>query len=191
LDLAFPFSFYEQAAFLGQGIPAVTLTSGGDRPPSGVGDTPGGLRAARLGQIGSAAQQLLGSLDEGLEFAQGTSTYVYFGARIVRGWAIEIVLVAALLPFLTATVDLFALTRRRRIPLLPAVLGLRSRVLFWAFVVLLFELLGLVGAWPHASVRPPAPEASSGTSWPVTGLLILTGLSFAGWLVTRERLLPR
>ncbi len=134
---------------------------------------------------------MLGSLDEGLEFAQGTSTYIYFGARIVRGWAIQIVLVAALLPFLTAVVDLFAMTRRRRIPLLPAVLGLRSRVLFWAFVVLLFELLGLVGAWPHTSVRPPAPESSSGTSWPVTGLLFFTGLSLAGWLVTRDRLLPR
>ena len=57
-----------------QGIPAVTLTSSGDRPPSAVGDTPEQLSAAaRLGQIGRASQQLLGSLDEGLELAQGTS----------------------------------------------------------------------------------------------------------------------
>ena len=133
LDLAFPFSFYEQAPFLGQGISAVTLTSAGDRPPSPVGDTPGQLKihAARFGHIGRASQQLLASLDEGLELAQGTSSYVYFGARIVRGWAIEIVLVAALLPFLTAVVDLFALTRRRRMQLMPAVLSMRSRVLFW------------------------------------------------------------
>src|SRR5207247_2030825 len=33
LDLAFPFSFYEQAPFLARGISAVTLTSAGDRPP--------------------------------------------------------------------------------------------------------------------------------------------------------------
>ena len=191
LDLAFPFSFYEQAPFLAEGISAVTLTSGGDRPPSGVGDTPDNLRSSRLSQIGSAAQQLLGSLDEGLELAQGTSTYVYFGARIVRGWAIQIVLVAALLPFLTAAVDLFALTRRRRIPLLPAVLSLRSRLLFWAFVLVVFELFGLVGWWPHAALRPPAPESSNGTSWPVAGLMLFTGLSLAGWLVTRDRLLPR
>src|SRR6266511_1953601 len=191
IDLAFPFSFYEQAPFLAEGISAVTLTSGGDRPPSGVGDTPDNLRSSRLGQIGSAAQQLLGSLDEGLELAQGTSTYVYFGARIVRGWAIQIVLVAALLPFLTAAVDLFALTRRRRIPLLPAVLSLRSRLLFWAFVLVVFEFFGLVGWWPHAALRPPAPESSNGTSWPVAGLMLFTGLSLAGWLVTRDRLLPR
>jgi hypothetical protein len=191
LDLAFPFSFFEQAPFLAQGISAVTLTSAGDRPPTGVGDTPGGLHTVRLGRIGRTAQQLLGSLDEGLELAQGTTTYIYFGARIVRGWAIEIVFVAALLPFLTATVDLFALTRRRRLPLLPAVLSLRSRVLFWLFAVVVFELMGLAGWWPHASLRPPAPESSSGTSWPVVGLIFLTAFSFTGWLVTHDRLLPR
>ena len=191
LDLAFPFSFYEQAPFLARGISAVTLTSSGDRPPSGVGDTPDRLSATRLGEIGRASQQLLGSLDEGLELAQGTSTYVYFGARIVRGWAIQIVFVAALLPFLAATVDLFALTRRRRIPLLPAVLSLRSRLLFWFFVAGLFELLGLAGWWPHTALRPPAPESSSGTGWPVLGLLLLATLSCAAWFVTRDRLLPR
>jgi len=195
LDLAFPFSFYEQAPFLARGISAVTLTSAGDRPPSAIGDTPNLLkeepRKERLGATGRAAQQLLGSLDEGLELAQGTATYVYFGSRIVRGWAVEIVLVAALLPFLTATVDLFALTRRRRLPLLPAVLSLRSRVVFWAFVVVIFELLGLVGFWPHAALRPPAPEASAGTNWPVLGLLVFAGLSSSGWFVMRDRLLPR
>src|SRR5580765_5332570 len=193
LDLAFPFSFYEQAPFLGQGISAVTLTSAGDRPPSPVGDTPDLLKshAKRLGHIGRASQQLLGSLDEGLELAQGTSSYVYFGARIVRGWAIEIVLVAALLPFLTAVVDLFALTRRRRMPLLPAVLSMRSRVLFWLFVLIVFELIGLAGGWPRTSPRPPAPDSGSGTDWPLFGLIILAGLSFLGWLVTRDRLTPR
>src|SRR3954470_1599129 len=107
LDLAFPFSAYEQAPFLARGISAVALTSAGDRPPSEVGDTPGFLQTpksrARLGQIGRSAQQLLASLDAGLELTQGTTSYLWFGARIVRGWAVEIVLVAALLPFLVAT----------------------------------------------------------------------------------------
>ena len=88
-------------------------------------------------------------------------------------------------------VDLFALTRRRRMEFLPAVLAMRSRILFWAFVLILFELFGLAGWWPHASLRPPAPEASSGTNWPVVGLIVLAGLSLAGWLVTRDRLTPR
>src|SRR4051794_6615668 len=195
LDLAFPFSAYEQAPFLGRGTSAVTLTSAGDRPPTEVGDTPGFLQTpksrARLGQIGRSAQQVLASLDAGLESTQGTTTYLWFGARIVRGWAVEIVLVAALLPFLVAAVDLFAFLRRRRVGLLPAIRSLGSRVLFWLFVALLFEVFGLVGSWPHSSLRAPAFTASAGTDWPVVGLLVFVGISTAGWLVARDRLLPR
>src|ERR671934_97859 len=98
LDLAFPFSLYEQAPFVGRGIPAITLTSSGDRPPPAFGDTPEHLDRIRLTQLGGSAQELLGSLDQGLDLAQGTSTYVYLGSRIVRGWAIELVLIAMLLP---------------------------------------------------------------------------------------------
>ena len=49
-------------------------------------------------------------------------------------------LIACLLPFLAAAVDLFARCRRRRIPLAPALRALRSRLGFWAWVVGLFEL---------------------------------------------------
>jgi hypothetical protein len=195
LDLAFPYSVYEQAPFLGRGVSAVTLTSAGDRPPSELDDTPGLLHSpksrARIGQIGRSAQQLLASLDEGLELTQGTTSYVWFGARLVRGWAIEIVLVAALLPFLVAAVDLFAFLRRRRVGLTSALRSLRSRIYFWVFVALLFELLGLAGWWPHSSLRPPALADSAGTDWPVLGLAVFAGLSFAGWLVARDRLMPR
>ena len=190
LDLAFPFSFYEQSPFVGHGVSAVTITSAGDRPPLTFADTPTQLHTGRLGQIGRSAQQLLVSLDGGLELAAGTSSYVYLGARIIRGWSIELVLVAALLPFLAATVDLFAMTRRRRIPLAPAIRSLRSRLAFWIWVAVAFELLGLVGFWPHAAARPAAPQASAGTDWPALGLIVLAVLAVAGWLVSRERLLP-
>ena len=195
LDLAFPFSVYEQAPFLGRGISALTLTSGADRPPSEVGDTPGLLHTpksrARLTQIGRSAQQLLASLDQGLELAQGTTAYVWFGARVVRGWAIEIVLVAALLPFLAAAVDFFAFLRRRHVPLAPALRSLRTRIFFWLFVVLLFALFGLAGWWPHSSLRPPPLDAGPGTEWPVLALVVLALLSTLGWFVARDRLLPR
>src|SRR3954453_5764485 len=194
LDLAFPFTAYEQAPFLGRGISALTLTSAGDRPPSEVGDTPGFLQTpksrARLGQIGRSAQQVLASLDAGLESTQGTTTYLWFGARIVRGWAVEIVLAAALLPFLVAVIDLFAFLSRRRVRLLPAIRSLRSRVLFWLFVALLFELFGFVGGWPHSSLRAPALTGGAGTDWPVVGLLILAGISTGAWLVSGEPPVP-
>jgi hypothetical protein len=191
VDLGFPFSLYEQAPFITDGIGAVTLTTAGDNRPNPVGDTVTGLHVDKLNQVGRSAQDLLGTLDEGLEFAQGTSSFAYLGSRLIRGWAIELVLIACLLPFLAAAVDLFARCRRRRITLAPALRGLRSRLGFWAWAVGLFELFRILGAWPGGADRPVAPRSSAATDWPTKMLIVLALLAVAGWLVTRERLLPR
>ena len=191
VDLGFPFSLYEQAPFIAQDIPAVTLTTAGDNPPDPVGDTQDRLRAGKLSQVGRTAQDLLGTLDEGLEFAQGTSSYLYLGSRLIRGWAVELVLMACLLPFLAAAVDLFARCRRRRIPLTPALRALRSRLGFWALAVGLFELFALLGAWPSGAPRPISPRSDVAHDWPAQALLGLAVLALLGWLATRERLLPR
>jgi len=190
-DLGFPYSLYEQAPFLAHGIGALTLTTAGDNPPDPLGDVTQRLRVDKLNQVGRSAQDLLGSLDEGLEFAQGTSSYLYLGARMIRGWAIELVLMACLLPFLAAAVDLFARCRRRRIPLAPALRALRSRLGFWVWVIVLFEIFGLLGAWPDGAPRPVSPRSDAATNWPAGLLLVLGLLALAGWLVTRERLIPR
>lgn len=188
VDLGFPFSPYEQAPFVARGIPAVTITTSPDRPPSGVGDAPGSLDTARLGQIGRATQNVVDALEQGIALTPGPSSYVFLGSRIVRGWAIEIVLVAALLPFLVAAVDLFARCRRRRISIAPALRSYRSRLAFWAWCGGLFALFAVAGAWPGGASRPPL---MTNVHWPaaaVFGLLILVAL---GWLVARHRLTPR
>src|SRR6266545_2132444 len=191
IDLGFPFSLYEQAPFLAQGIAAVTLTTAGDNPPDPVSDTKGRLRADKLGQVGLAAQDTLGTLDEGLEFTQGTSTYLYLGSRLIGGWAVELVLIACLLPFLATAIDLFARCRRRRIPLAPALRAYRSRLAFWAWFVALFELFRLLGAWPHGATRPIPPTSPLAHDWPAKAVLALAVLGLLGWLVARERLIPR
>jgi hypothetical protein len=191
IDLGFPFSLYEQAPFLAQGIAAVTLTTAGDNPPDPVSDTKVRLRADKLGQVGRAAQDALGTLDEGLEFTQGTSTYLYLGSRLIRGWAVELVLIACLLPFLATAIDLFARCRRRHIPLAPALRAYRSRLAFWAWVVGLFELFRLLGAWPNGAARPIPPTSPLAHDWPAKALLALAVLAALGWLVARERLIPR
>jgi len=191
IDLGFPFNPWEQAPFISRGIPAVTITTTGDRPPSQAADTADRLNATRLGQVARAAQDLLGTLDQGAEFVQGTSSYVYVGARVIRGWAIELVLMAMVLPFFAAAVDLFARCRRRRIALAPALRSYRSRLAFWVWTFLLFELFVLLGLWPGGAARPPELRGSAATHWPAFGLLLLGVLMIAGWLVARERLLPR
>lgn len=191
VDLAFPFSLYEQAPFVARGISAVTITAAGERPPPPFGDGPEDLSPRRIGELGGAAEELLASVDGGLELAASTSSSIYLGSRFVRGWAVELVLLVALLPFLVAAVDLFARCRRRSIPLLPAWRSLRSRLVFWAWLGLVFGLLGLVGVLPEGDARPLAPTSDPARTWPVVGVTLLAVLGAGGWLVTRHRLLPR
>jgi hypothetical protein len=192
LDLAFPLSLYEQAPFVGRDVAAITLTSAGDRPPSAFGDTPERLNGNRLTTLGRAGQALLGSLDEDLDLLpESTSSYVYLGARAVRGWSIVLILFTAALPCLAVIVDLFARLRRRHIPLAPALRSLRSRLLFWLFAVLLFEAFIYLGAWQTGAARPLAPELSPGTDWPVLALVVFTCVLAVGWVVARDRLVPR
>jgi hypothetical protein len=191
IDLGFPFSLHGQAPFVARGVPAVTLTTVDDRPPSPFGDSADRLDTRRLEALGRSAQSLLASLDQGVELAPGTSSYVYLGPRLVRGWAIQLAFVAALLPFLAAAVDLFARCRRRRIALAPALRSLRSRVGFWLFAGAAFAVFGWLGAWPDGANRPIAPGSEAAGTWPVLALLGLSIVAAAAWLVSRERLLPR
>ncbi len=191
IDLGFPFTLHEQGPLLAHGIPALTLTTGGERPPNAFADQPERLNRVRLVELGRAAQQLLRWLDAGAELAPGTARYVYFGPRVLPGWAIELVLLAALLPFLVSAVDLFARCRRRHIPLTPALRSYRSRIGFWLWAAILFELFALIGIWPSAPSVPLPLDAAPATDWPVIGVLALAFLVGLGWLVTRARLVPR
>jgi hypothetical protein len=187
-DLAFPFSLYDQWPFLRDGISAITLTTSGDRP---VSDPPAAqLDVARLGQVGSAAQALVTSLEQGLELSQGTSSYVYFAGRIVHGWAIALVLVSLFVPFCVASVDLFARCRRRHVPLGPAFRAYRRRLGFWLWVGVLFELFALFGAFPGGAAVPPDLASSAAGDWPGVALLVFVLLAAGSWLLARRRLVP-
>jgi hypothetical protein len=191
IDLAFPFTLHEQGPLLAHGMPALTLTSGAERPPSPYADRASRLDHLRLGQLGGAAQQLLRWFDSGAELAPGTTSYVYFGPRVLPGWAIELVLISALAPFLLAAVDLFARCRRRHIPVAPAFRSYRSRLGFWLWVAAIFELFALAGAWPAAPSASLPPGSPPATAWPALALLGFAFLAGLGWIVARDRLAQR
>ena len=187
LDLGFPFTLGEQGPFVPRGIPAVTLTTLSEGTGQEFGDT--GFDTARMGELGRAAQNLVGSLDAGLELAQGTTSFVYLGTRVVRGWTLQIALLTALLPFLIGAVDLFARCRRRRIPLAPAARSFRIRLLFWGFAAAVVLAAAQLGAIPRGEARPLPPDRDLYTPDPVVAGMI-GALLLAAWLVSRERLLP-
>ncbi len=191
VDLGFPFSLYEQAPFVARGLPAVTLTTGPERPPPSLFDSPARLDGRRLAELGRSAQQLLVSLDQGADEPAGTTPFVYFGPRVLPGWAIELVVIGAVVPFLTAVIDLFARCRRRRIPLAPALRSYRSRLVFWLLAGGLFALFGIFGAWPGGDARPLSPSLPAAVDWPLTTVSVLGVLLVLVWLVSRDRLLPR
>lgn len=191
IDLAFPFSLYGQSPFIAQGTPAVTLSTAGARPPDAVGDTIVALDQEHLDQLGRSAQVLLGSLDSAADVASGTESYVWTGTRLIRGWTIQFVLLACLLPFLAATVDLFARCRRRHIALRPALRSLASRMGLWLWIGILMLFFSVAGIFPKGESRPIAPSSLVAQDWPAIALGVFAGLVALGWLVTRPRLLPR
>jgi peptidase M28-like protein len=191
VDLAFPFTLYGQGPFIAQGVPAITLTSAGTRPPPSGADTPANIDAARLDQLGRSAQTLLGSLDSAADVARGTQSYVWVGSRLVRGWTIQFLFLTALLPFLAAVVDLFARCRRRHIPLRPALRSLASRLGVWVWAGALFAFFALIGILPSGESRPIAPDTQAAGDWAVAALFALGGFSLLAWLVVRPQLVPR
>ena len=190
LDLGFPYALGEQGPLVSRGVPAVTLTTAGVDARADAEAEP--LTPARLDELGRAVQGLLGSLDAGVEIADGPTTYVYLGRRIVQGWALQLVLVAALFPFAVGVVDLFARCRRRRIGLLSALRNIRVRLLFWSFAALLLLVGAQLGLFAEvAPGRPFPPDAVGAGDPPLLGIAALAVVAFVAWVTVRERLLPR
>lgn len=197
LDLAFPFSLYEQAPFVARGIPAVTITTAGDRYPNPLTDTVEKIDSepitkTHLTQIGQTTEQLVAALDQGVpEPHVSSASYIYLGGRFVHGWAIQLLLIAALVPALVAIVDLFARCRRRGIELWPALRSFARRLGFWFSLLAVFWLFALVGFWPRGAGRPLSPDSSAAGSAPLAAIVGFGFLAFAAWLISRDRLLPR
>jgi hypothetical protein len=191
LDLAFPFSFYEQAHFVGRGIPALTVSTSGDRPPSPFNDVPGRIDAARLDQLGRSVQALIASLDQAPAFSDSPAAHLRLGSRIVPGWAVTLVAGAALVPFLLAVADLLARSRRRGVGLTAPTRSYLRRLAFWIAAAALFFLLGGAGLWEDGPPHPISPETRTAQEWPAPELLLFGLLVLVAWLVARRRLVRR
>jgi hypothetical protein len=189
VSLGFPFTLHEQGPFVSRGIPAVTITTGGERSRRPDTDTVETLTPARLGELGRAAQDLLLRVDGSPELARGTESYVYVGSRLLRGWALQFLLLALLVPVLVSVLDLFARCRRRHVPLAPALRSLASRFGIWLWAGALFALFAAAGLLAEGPARPIDPDSPVAGHWPVAALVALGVLTGLAWLVTRPGLL--
>lgn len=191
LDLGFPFNLYDHAPFLGHGLSALSITSAGERAPDPRTDTAGALDADKLGALGRSAQALIGALDGAAEVAEGTDSYLAVGGRLIRGFAIQFVLLVALLPVAVATIDFTARLLRRGVPFGGALRGLRSRLLVFAWIGGLAVLFTVLGLFPHGGGRPLPLDSALAQHWPLGAILGLLALSAVGWFLARIRLVRR
>jgi hypothetical protein len=191
VSLGLPFGYGEQAPLLGSHVPAVRIATEPDGGVAPGGDELGGLDSARLGQLGRASELLLTSLDQAVELPTSTDGAIYLGSRVVRGWALELLLLASVVPFAAATFDLLSRARRRRLPLRPAWHSLRRRVFLWLVLLAIVGAASLLGALPREPRLPPPPDEPPVDSWPLGLLVVLALAAFLTWLRSRARALGR
>jgi hypothetical protein len=189
VDLGMPFAYAEQGRLLASSIAAVTLTTEErGEPELPVGDPAGGLALDQLGDMGRATEVLVGSIDASLSAAFRTPDSVFLRDRVASGWTVRLTLLIGVVPFALGALDLLVRTRRRRLPLAPAMRALRTRIIFWLYAGLLLWLAGVAGILPTGAALPLPTYASLVTEWPVAGLGLVVIALLIGWLVVRRRL---
>ena len=191
VSLALPFGYGEQAPLLGAGIPAVRISTAADGGTPPGGDELAGIDARRLTQLGRASESLLTSLDTAVELPSTTAGELYFGERAVRGWALQLLLLALVVPFAAAALDLLSRCQRRQVPLAPAWRAFRRRLGLWLVLLLLLAVAAALGALPREPRLPPPPDQPPVDAWPVGAVAIGIVAVALVWLRARARLIPR
>ena len=183
VDLGIPYAAEEQGPLLDVGLSAVTIAAGG---PQSTDDP--ARAAVAVGGLGRATEALVSSIDASVGAAFRTPDSLFFDERAASGWAVRLMLVVAIVPFVLGVVDLVARSRRRGLAFGPAVRGLRARLLLWIYWGLLLGLGALMGVFPRGAPLALSPHSPPVSDWPVAGLVLLSAAAVLGWLTARRRL---
>jgi hypothetical protein len=191
VDLGIPYAGGEQAPLLARGIAAVALTTDEPAEPNiPAGDPPGPLSEEALGRLGRATEAIVGSIDMSVGAAFPTRDNLFLNERVASGWTVRLTLIVAVVPFVLGVLDLLVRSRRRRLPLVPGLRAVRTRVLVWLYGGALVWVGALTGVFPTGPALPLPPSSSFVADWPVTGLAVLAVAFALGWLVARRPLVP-
>jgi Peptidase family M28 len=187
--LGLRFGYGEQSDFLARGIPAVRIGNAGDGMPAPSTDELGSVRPATVAFMGSAAEATLASLDQSVGLQRSTRGFLFIGTSAVRGWSLQLLLLALLIPFTAGVADLAVRLRRRGTAIRPALNALRRRFGFWLYAAAAVFFSSLAGVFSSGD-GPVSTSDPSIRSWPAGGLVVLGVALLLGWLVARMRLLP-
>jgi hypothetical protein len=153
VHLAFPLTVSEQGPFAAHGDPAVLLSLSGERSPATDADVQG---PAQITALGRTVLQTITALDSGAA-VPAPSTYVLFASKVVPGWALQLFVLALIVPVLLATIDGLARARRRGHVIWRWVIWVLAGALPFALAVLVVLAARLIGAM---GVAPPGPVSA-------------------------------
>jgi hypothetical protein len=150
--LAFPWTLTEQGPFGARGVPAVLLSTSGERAPGP--DEP--ISRDQAGAFGRTVLQSINALDGGANLPTA-EPYLLYAGKVVPVWAIRVFVLALMLPVFGAMIDGVARARRRGQSIM--------RWTLWVLASAIPFLLALVlalGARPIGliSEAPPGPVAA-------------------------------
>jgi hypothetical protein len=177
-----PLGIGEQAPFIGRGIAAVTLDGSTPNISSGL-DQLSGLSAGRMGRVGNSVQALVLAYEAGPAFESPASSYLLSSDRVIRGWTLQLLLLALVVPAVLPLLDLVARGTRRGIPLAAALRDLGRRLAAPLAALLVLRVAGIIGAVPDLHV-PPYPGDNAGVSLWVPGLALAA--SMVAWRLARR-----
>jgi hypothetical protein len=131
----------------------------------------------------------VGSIDRSVG-AFRTPDSLFLDDRVASGWTVRLTLIVAVVPFALGVLDLLVRTRRRRLPLVPALRALRARLAFWAYCGLLLWVGALTGLFPTGTSLSLPAYSPFILDWPIAGLAVLAIALGLGWFAGRRRLVP-
>jgi hypothetical protein len=190
VGLGIPLAIAEQGRLLEDGVATITLSTSQHHGAAAGSPGPATHSTARIESLGSAAEQLVDSLDLSVGAPFRTTDNLYFSDRVVSGWAVRLTLVLLTVPFALGLADLLARSRRRHLAFKPALRGARTRVLIWLFGALLVGVGALTDLFPTGDALPLSPFSSYVASPSIAGLAVLAIVFGIVWLAGRRRLVP-
>jgi Peptidase family M28 len=191
LRQAWPLTLGEQGPLVSSGMDALTLTSRGEVPREGAGDTLERLSDTRLGEFGRAAFGTLLAFDGAQTIKDSPSRYLVAGRKVIPAWAIALLGIGFTLPALIASVDAYARGRRRGLPV-----GGRVR---WALASVVPFLVTLAAAfvfqivdWLPGSAAAALSPATAPTFGEALAPLVALALIFIlAWIFVRPLAMGR
>ena len=188
--LAFPLETTEQAPFAGNGIPAVLLSLSGDRPVAGHEAL---APSARTANLGMALLQSVNALDRGSS-PGSPRAYLVISGQIVPLWAMQLLVLALMLPVAACTLDAVARTRRRGHTLirwLGWVLSGAVPFIVGLVVVLIERATGILSFTPPGAAAGAGVRMTGADAGALLAVLVLVIASFVFLRPLCLRLLAR